>query len=51
MVVKPTPFFRVSKDRMMIFEKRVSEKKWQSIWNQIEVIESFNVEKERFDNE
>ena len=51
MVVKPTPFFRVSKDRMMIFEKRVSEKKWQSIWNQIEVIESFNVEKERFDND
>ena len=51
MVVKPTPYFRESKDRMMIYENRVSKKKWQSIWNKIEVIETFNVEKERFDND
>ena len=37
MEVKPTPYFKESNDRMLIFEKRVRNKNWQAIWNGIQV--------------
>jgi uncharacterized protein len=37
MEVKPTPYFLESKDRMLIFEKRLHDKNWQAIWKRIVV--------------
>lgn len=37
MKVNPTPYFRESKDRMLIFEKRLRDKNWQAIWNRVKV--------------
>lgn len=38
LIVKPTPYFLESKERMLIYEKRVREKNWQAIWSKIEVM-------------
>lgn len=37
MKVTPTPFFDESTERMMIYEKRVRNKNWKSIWTQVNV--------------
>ena len=37
MKVEPTPYFIESKDRMLIFRKRLRNKNWQAIWNGIQV--------------
>jgi uncharacterized protein len=37
MEVKPTPYFLESKDRMLIFEKRLRDKNWPAIWKRIKV--------------
>ncbi|QUW24100.1 nucleotidyltransferase family protein [Sporosarcina sp. Marseille-Q4063] len=37
MEVNPTPYFRESKGRMLIFEKRLRDKNWQAIWKRIKV--------------
>ena len=37
MEVRPTPFFKESKDRMLIFEKRVRNKNWQDIWYRVKI--------------
>ena len=36
--VKPTPFFRASEGRKLIYEERVRKKNWQAVWNKVEVI-------------
>lgn len=40
-IVKPTPYFLVSKARMMIYEKRVRDKNWKATWNKLkkEIVE------------
>lgn len=38
LIVKPTPYFLESKDRMLMYEKRVREKNWQATWSKIEVM-------------
>ncbi|WP_318618289.1 nucleotidyltransferase family protein [Sporosarcina sp. YIM B06819] len=38
LLVKPTPYFLESKDRMLMYQKRVREKNWQAIWSDIEVM-------------
>ncbi|WP_172369505.1 nucleotidyltransferase family protein [Sporosarcina jiandibaonis] len=48
MKVKPTPYFGESKDRMLIYDKRIKGKNWPSIWDKIEVLVD---EKESVDNE
>lgn len=39
LIVKPTLYFLESKDRMLMYEKRVREKNWQATWNKIEVMD------------
>ena len=39
LIVKPTPYFLESKDRMLIYEKRVRDKKWRVKWNNVEVMD------------
>lgn len=36
LIIKPTPYFLASKERMMIYEKRVSDKNWKTIWYKVE---------------
>lgn len=36
LIIKPTPYFSASKERMMIYEKRVSDKNWKTIWYKVE---------------
>ncbi len=38
LIVKPTPYFLESQDRLMIYEKRVRKKNWQARWSNIEVM-------------
>lgn len=38
LIVKPTPYFLESKDRMLMYEKRVRKKNWQATWSKIEVM-------------
>ncbi|THE13041.1 nucleotidyltransferase family protein [Bacillus timonensis] len=37
MVLKPTRFFAETKERIVIFEKRIGKKNWKSIWPMIRV--------------
>lgn len=37
MKVAPTPFFSVSKERMIVYEKRMRNKNWKSIWKKIKI--------------
>lgn len=38
LIVKPTPYFLESRDRMLIYKKRVREKNWQATWGNIEMM-------------
>lgn len=38
LVVRPTPYFFESEERMLIYAERVRKKNWQSIWGQVDVI-------------
>ncbi len=38
MTVKPTAYFLESKERLLIYEKRVREKNWRTKWNSVEVM-------------
>ncbi len=33
--IKPTPYFKDNKERMIILDNRLNEKKWNSIWPQL----------------
>ncbi|MBB4826183.1 hypothetical protein HNO89_003420 [Sporosarcina luteola] len=35
--VAATPFFRCSKERMVIFEKRIAHKNWCTVWNKVQL--------------
>lgn len=35
--VKPTPFFTQTKERIEIYEARITNKNWKSIWNDLKV--------------
>jgi hypothetical protein len=35
--VKPTPFFIETKERLAIYENRISKKKWESTWSKLKV--------------
>lgn len=35
--VKPTPFFKEDKQRLNIYEDRITKKNWKSTWNKIKV--------------
>lgn len=35
--VKPTPYFTRTKDRIEIYENRITKKNWKSIWNNLNV--------------
>ncbi|MYL60272.1 hypothetical protein GLW20_22435 [Virgibacillus halodenitrificans] len=37
MEVNPTPYFLETKERMAIYEKRIKEKDWTSIWSKVTV--------------
>ncbi|WP_310176133.1 nucleotidyltransferase family protein [Neobacillus niacini] len=37
LVVKPTPFFTQTKERIEIYEDRITKKNWKSIWNNVKV--------------
>ena len=37
MVVRPTPFFLESKDRMQIYEERLSKKNWKRTWSKLKI--------------
>lgn len=37
LVVKPTPYFTKTQERVEIYEDRISKKNWQSIWNKLKV--------------
>lgn len=37
LVVKPTAFFKRNQQRLEVFEKRVAEKNWQSIWGKLKI--------------
>lgn len=41
--VKPTPYFTMNKERVDIYEERISKKNWKSIWNNLQLnhIKSF----------
>lgn len=39
LIVKPTLYFLESKDRMLMYEKRVKAKNWQATWRNIEVMD------------
>ncbi len=39
LTVKPTPYFLESKDRMLMYEKRVKAKNWRATWRNIEVMD------------
>jgi len=41
LVVKPTPFFTETKERVEIYEDRITKKKWKSTWHNLKVY-SFN---------
>lgn len=42
--VKPTPFFTENKERIRIYEERVTKKNWKSTWSNLKVyhIQNFN---------
>lgn len=50
-VVKPTPFFCETTERMLIYEERVGKKNWQGIWNKVEIVKLLNDEKGIVKNE
>ncbi|WP_088103414.1 nucleotidyltransferase family protein [Halalkalibacter urbisdiaboli] len=35
--VKPTPYFSETKERLKIYEERITKKNWKSIWNKLKV--------------
>ena len=35
--VKPTPYFKETKERVEIYEERITKKNWKSTWNKIKV--------------
>lgn len=37
--VKPTKFFKENQQRLKVYEKRVLEKNWQSIWGKLKIYE------------
>lgn len=37
LVVRPTPYFTKTKERVEIYEDRISKKNWKSIWNKLKV--------------
>lgn len=37
LVVKPTPFFNETEERMEIYEKRITNKQWEKTWNKLNV--------------
>ncbi|UFU01321.1 nucleotidyltransferase family protein [Radiobacillus kanasensis] len=37
MEVRPTTFFKETRERMAIYERRIVQKKWQSIWPKVKV--------------
>ena len=37
LVVKPTPFFTETKERIEIYEDRITKKNWKSTWNKLKV--------------
>jgi hypothetical protein len=38
LVLKPTPYFKETKERATIYEERIVKKNWKSIWNKIRVV-------------
>lgn len=38
LVIKPTPYFAQSAERLHIFNRRVETKNWKSIWNRVKVV-------------
>ncbi len=38
MEVKPTPFFKASRERMTIYHKRIKQKKWQETWPKVKIL-------------
>jgi len=39
LIVRPTPFFK-SEDRRIIYEQRISTKKWEATWHRLRIIHS-----------
>ncbi len=37
LVLKPTPYFTETNERVAIYEARIGNKNWQSIWNKLKV--------------
>ncbi|MFS0892570.1 nucleotidyltransferase family protein, partial [Peribacillus frigoritolerans] len=35
--VKPTPFFKETKERVEIYEDRITKKNWKSTWKKVKV--------------
>lgn len=35
--VKPTPYFSETKERLEIYEERITKKNWKSIWSNLEI--------------
>jgi len=38
LIVKPTPYFCEQKEQMKIFEERIRIKKWEVVWDKVEII-------------
>lgn len=41
--VRPTPFFTENKERVQIYEERVTSKNWKSTWGKLEITHINNV--------
>lgn len=37
LVLKPTPYFKENKERMEIYEERLTNKNWKTTWNKVQV--------------
>lgn len=38
LVVKPTPFFCETEERLLTYEKRISDKNWRAVWSKVDII-------------
>lgn len=36
-MVRPTPFFKMSAERLQVYQARMEKKKWQNIWPQVSI--------------